>query len=1013
MQKDKKVYWKSLEEWAGDPHVAELAEREFMSSPLQSEEGGFARREFLKLMGASLTLSATSCLRRPVQKIIPYANRPPEVIPGVASEYASSWSYAGEGAGLVIKTREGRPIHLKGNELHPLNGKGLMAKIHAQILDLYDPDRLKHPIKSDRRGGSEKMSWDEIDKIVNAHLQEGEVAILSSSLSSPSVEQLFEDFFQAFKGRHVVWDPCAPVDVVEAQYKSYNKRIVPHYRFDRAKYIVSINADFLGTYLQPAAFSKDYAKHRQPEKEMSRLVVFEPLMSLTGSNADIRYMIKPQHFIDVVMGLLSELIVHQKKTRFANNGTILRILEKYKNVPQLLGIGKEAFQKIAEGLWLNRGKALVIAGGGTTSLQVAVNFLNSALGNDGKTIDYQVPLVSYDHNKYKLDALLKDMNSGKIKTLIIHRLNPVYQLPQSEEFLSALKNVKLVLSTSGVLDETAKVSDYVIPDDHRFEKWGDLELLKGVYSIQQPTIRPLFDTRSLELSLMKWAGQLERGPKRLLDSESWHSYLRERWKERQRGSEDFEVFWNAFLQKGVVDTTLNEREKEHGAREANVAEIMHMPSPTRGQGDELVLYEKLGIGDGMFSNISWLQEFPDPVTKIVWDNYLNISPNKAQKLKAKEGDIVRVSTQSGEVLLPVHIQPGTHDDVVGVAIGYGRKTGRISAHVGTRVIHLAKTEGADGIPLKGLSLTGQRMALANTQGHHSMEGRPLIAHATLKDYLKNPSAGIHKHKVFSIWPKFKYKGYKWAMAIDLNSCTGCGSCVIACQSENNIPVVGKRYVLQGREMHWMRIDRYYSGEPSNPETIFQPMLCQHCDNAPCESVCPVLATVHSDEGLNEMVYNRCVGTRYCSNNCPYKVRRFNWFNYTATKENLLHKKMTSTRVLTPTERMQLNPDVTVRSRGVMEKCTFCVQRLHVAKQKAKDEKRQVKDGEAVTACQESCPTEAIVFGDMNDSSSRVAKAFKDARSFSVLEELNTVPSVRYKTRIKNTDKKLDNGSQHS
>ncbi len=1021
MSKDKKVYWKSLEDWAGDPSIAEQAEKEFITSPLQSEDGqsNFARREFLKLMGASLTLSATSCLRRPVQKIIPYAKRPSDMIPGVANEYSSSWSYAGEGVGLVVKTREGRPIHLRGNELHPLNGKGLMAKAHAQILDLYDPDRLRDPVKIDRRGRSEKVSWDQIDEVVQAHLEKGEVALLSSSLSSPSSEQLFEDFFQAFKGRHVVWDPSSPINIAEAQYRSYQERIVPYYRFDRAKYVVSIGADFLGTYLQPTAFSKEYAKNRQPGKGMSRLVVFESLMSLTGSNADIRYMIKPQHFIDVVMGLLSELIVRQKKTRFANDETILRALKKYKNVPQLLGLDRDVFPKIVEDLWLNRGKGLVIAGVGTSSathLQMAVNFLNSALGNDGKTIDYKLPLVSYDHKKYKLDSLLKDMNKGRIKTLIIHRLNPIYQLPQSEEFLSALKNVNLVLSTSGVLDETAKVCDYVIPDDHRFEKWGDLELLKGVYSIQQPTIRPLYNTRSLELSLMSWAYNVEKGPKRLLEPDDWYSYLRERWKERQKDRGDFETFWNMFLQKGVLDTTLNEREKEYRSREANVTELMHMPSPTRGKGVELILYEKLGIGDGMFSNISWLQEFPDPITKIVWDNYLNISPHKAKELKAKEGDVVRISTQNGEALLPVHIQPGTHDDVVSVAIGYGRKTGRISAHVGTRAIHLGKREGSAivsaGLSLKAISFTGQKMALANTQGHHSMEGRPLVAQAELQEYLKDPSAGIHKHKVFSIWPKFKYKGYKWAMAIDLNSCTGCGACVVACQSENNIPVVGKRYVLKGREMHWMRIDRYYSGKPSNPETVFQPMLCQHCDNAPCESVCPVLATVHSDEGLNEMVYNRCVGTRYCSNNCPYKVRRFNWFNYTATKENQLHKKMTSTRILEPSERMQLNPDVTVRSRGVMEKCTFCVQRLHVAKQKAKDDKRKVRDGEAVTACQESCPTQAIVFGDMNDSSSNVAKAFKDSRSFSVLEEMNTVPSVRYKTRIKNTGGSTK-GGEHS
>jgi molybdopterin-containing oxidoreductase family iron-sulfur binding subunit len=623
---------------------------------------------------------------------------------------------------------------------------------------------------------------------------------------------------------------------------------------------------------------------------------------------------------------------------------------------------------------------------------VAVNALNSALGNDGTTVVYGQSQVALTGSTEGLLKLLTAMNEGKVKTLIIHGVNPVYYL--GDNFTKALAKVETVVYAGTHMDETAIKADFVATDHHSVEAWGDSEAVSGVYAIQQPTIRPMYNTRSALMGFARWADATTALAKSETDFDAVQTF----WKEKVTasvGASSFEDFWLEILQKGSVGALKTERDP---ARTPKVDKLLGLKPVTK-QGYELLLYPTIQMGQGELANIGWLQELPDPVTKIVWDNYASVSIGTAEKLKLSEGDKIELDVNGTKMIVPAHVQPGLHDDVVAISLGYGRThAGKIGSGIGVNAYPMVTQQNGQfvfaGEPLT-IKATGEKYVLANVQGHHSMEGRAIVVEATLKEYLQNKSAGLHKHKIFSIWPYHRYDGHKWAMSLDLNLCTGCSACVVACQSENNVPIVGKTYVLQGREMHWIRIDRYYTGDPSDAETVFQPVMCQHCDNAPCETVCPVLATVHSNEGLNEMVYNRCVGTRYCVNNCPYKVRRFNWFDY--------RKDMNKT------EAMAFNPEVGVRVRGVMEKCTFCVQRIKTVKDVVRQEGRTLVDGELKAACQQTCPTGAIVFGDVNDPKSQVSKMFKEEpRSYSLLEEFHAAPAVRYLTKIRNNNERVIN-----
>lgn len=995
--------WRSFDELNNTPEFQKSLSTEFMSSPLRSEsasEGteGFARRDFLKIMGASVALTtAAGCIRRPVQKMVPYNKQPEEVTLGVSNYYTSTYFDGQEGFGLLVKSREGRPVHIEGNPHNPLNGSAVSVRAQASLLSLYDPERLQKPLRNllnEKRTNKETVgiSWEELDKKVVAELSKGGIALLTGNLSGPSTKAVVGDFCSAFKADHYTWEPLAQDDVLNGQKLSYGEAVVPSYRYDKAKIILSIDADFLGAWGPAIQSNRLFAEGRRNPAKMSRLISFDSTYSLTAANADVRFKIKPSEQLRVVMGLIAEI--------FPENSAAAN----YKNTAEKLGISSEDFKKVAMDLKKNAGESVVVTGGLQTrtadseAVQIAVNYLNHLLGNDGKTILAKSGNQNLSAQYDSLMTLISKMKSGVVKTLIIYRQNPLYTLAASLGFHEALNKVGTVVFIGDQMDETASFSHFVATDNHALESWNDSEFANGVYGLHQPLIRPMYDTRSFQLSLMTWGFMAKVGPRRLQDYETFYEYLRAFWKTEMAPklakvngqAQDFETFWNHVLQQGFVGEISN----SSSARNFKTESLSKIKNTQKSSELELVLYATSHIGDGTLANVAWLQELPNPVSKIVWDNYASVSMKTAERLHLKQGDLIDVKSGDTVVTLPTHIQPGLHDGVVAVAVGYGRtKAGKVGNGIGQNTYVFAMTEN-NNILFSGAAVEikklGQKYDLVTTQGHDSMEGRQIVVQATNKDYEKSKSANIHKHHTWSIWSGHQYNGHKWGMAIDLNTCTGCSACMTACRSENNIPVVGKKYIMQGREMDWIRIDRYYVGDVENAQTVFQPIMCQHCDNAPCETVCPVAATVHSTEGLNEMVYNRCVGTRYCSNNCPYKVRRFNWFNYAKLIEKPMH--------------MALNPEVGVRTRGVMEKCTFCVQRIKEGKNVAKTENRPLKDGDIKVACESACPTKAITFGDLNDDTSRVAKTFKsEERSYALLEEWYAKPSVRYMTKIRNND----------
>jgi MoCo/4Fe-4S cofactor protein with predicted Tat translocation signal len=1027
-------YWLSLDQWRKDPEFQKLAEKEFMSNPLaDSGEEGWARREFLKLMGASMALTSFGCIRRPAQKIVPYAKRPPEIVPGLANYYASSYVDGTQGIGIVVTTREGRPIKIEGNPLHPSNQGGMSARAHAHILSLYDPERLTEPkenLPNKAKTNGELISADlsKIDEDMTDKLSNGKGALLTSSLLGPATRDIVEKFVKEFGVKHYIYDTEDAGLILEAQKRSYGRAAaVPRLELDKAKYILTVDSDILGTHRASIANQKGFSKGRKPGPDMNKLVSFESLMSLTGTKADERFRIKPSQQAEVVMGLIFEIVVGMGESSFASNSKAKQILHRFQDIPTQVGIDKEAFKRVAGELWEHRGKSIVVAGGLTSQagraleLQCAVNWLNSLLGNDGVTIDYD--RSAYSHHKGSIEdvkSLVKALNNNEIDTLIIHGVNPMYSLPKNAGLREALadptkeelkdsankKLVKTVYYTGDRYDETARAANYVVPDDHPLEKWGDLESQDGVYSVQQPTIQKLYDTRSFEQGLMDWFKAFEGVPRRVRESETWHDYVTLYWKEEIYGKNrgrgiaalSFDDFWTRVLQEGVF--VPRAAASESASRRFDVDSLKDFKPGSDEEpygGYEIALYETVGLKDGTLANVSWLQEFPDPVTKICWDNYVCMSPADAERLGAKEGSMINLrSREDVRISAPIHIQPGQADRVLGLAVGYGRLgAGEVADNVGVNGYTIASVGDdpfmvSSGISVKAEVIKGETYPLANVQGHHSMEGRQIVVEQTVAQYMKDPQSNIHKHKIFSLYPGHEYKENKWGMVIDQTACTGCSSCIVACQSENNIPTVGKRYVLQGREMHWIRVDRYYVGDPESPDVVNQPLVCQHCENAPCEAVCPVQATVHSDqEGTNDMIYNRCVGTRYCANNCPYKVRRFNWFNYVKTVKK--------------PQNYAMNPEVTVRARGVMEKCTFCTHKIKTAKLQANVEKRELKDGDVKTACQLSCPTGAIIFGDLNDPNSEVSKHFyaQNSNTYGLLEEWGTYPSVKYKTVVRN------------
>ncbi len=1045
----KKKYWQSFGELNHTESFQESAKNEFKEEllPLADlDDKGILdaktpRRDFLKYLGFSTAAAAVaaSC-EIPVRKAVPYLQRPDNVIPGVANYYASTYVNGGDTISVVVKQRDGRPIKIEGNELSTITNGGTNAQAQASVLDLYDNTRLRYPMQKDGKGFKEVTSFDSFDKMVGAALNglNGKsVVLLTSTVNSSTTLEIIKEFLAKYPGsRHVQYDTVSYSGMLHANEACYGKRAIPSYHFDKAKVIVSLGADFLGTWLSPTEFSNQYAQNRKvngKKPELSKHFQFESMISMTGSNADDRYTHKPSETGAVALALLSQL----------GQGGLAS--PKITDEKLLKGI-----EKAAAALGASMGEALVVCGSNDVNVQVIVNAINEKIGANGKTINWAMTSNYRNGVDSDMTKLVDDMNAGAVGAVLIHGVNPVYSYTDSKKFTDGLNKV-LSVSFNGTMDETTEHCKYILPAHHWLESWGDAEPKTGYYSLMQPTINPLFKTRAFQTSLIKWssaAGSMVN---------DYETYFKTYWNAKL-GSADL---YDKALQDGVIEpVTMPVANTAYNEGKLSIA--AEAIATTKAGNVEIVLYEKISIGNGSQANNPWLQELPDPVTKVTWDNYAMMSPAMAKSLLAldvmnqdfgnqsnyevhPEKPVVKITAANGKsVELPVIIIPGMHKDVVAVAVGYGRE----SANKETTSDNIGKSANGAGknvYPLVGFNgtnlyssiasveKTGRTYPLAQTQVHGFTESRPVIYETNLSSYTANPEAILEEVnaerknttisgstdyvKEGTMYPDYEKPGIKWGMSIDLNTCTGCSACVVACTAENNVSVVGKIQVQRAHEMHWLRIDRYFTGDLENPDVVFQPMLCQHCDNAPCENVCPVSATNHSSEGLNQMAYNRCIGTRYCANNCPYKVRRFNWLDYTGAdsfpdnQKPLLGSYMDESvmQMNDDLTRMVLNPDVTVRSRGVIEKCSFCVQRLQDSKLEAKKQQDPSLVRNVKTACMQACPTHAISFGNVNDKESDVYKirnTEQKHRAFYVLDQLHVLPNVSYLAKVRNTDRHI-------
>ena len=969
----------------------------------RSDEGAPAsleRRDFLVAAGFTFGAALTSCSRAPVENAIPFLIKPDEITPGKAYRYASTCGACPAACGLVVKCRDGRPIKLEGNPDHPLSRGGLCAPGQASILGLYDSHRLQGPLRD-----GQAVAWDELDGDVSGRLETiraegGKVRILTGTLHSPTARRAVAGFLEGFAdARHVVFDPVSRSAILDAHARTHGLRVLPRYRFDRADVVVSFDADFLGTWIAPVEHTAGYGERRQPDAAQPRLshhVQLESRMSLTGTKADERIPTAPWE-LGPAMAYLAARLSEKAGAAFGSGDRAAS------------PAAAERLDELAEKLWDARGRSLVVCGAQDIELQSVANLLNHLLGAYGQTVE----LAGRSNQRQGYDAelrrLLDEIEAGEVDALLVHGVDLVHELPGGQQLAGRLKSLPLFVYSHERLDETAESAEFVCAAPHFLTAWGDAEPVEGLFTLQQPAMGPTEDARTFAESLATWSG----APANVYDQ------IRAVWREtvfpRQTNESDFERFWESAVQSGIVEAGAVDDSSPAEIAPDSVRFAAFTPVP--GDGElSLVLYPNVGLPDASHAYNAWLQELPDPITKVTWDNYVSLSPSTAATLGVSEGDIVRLTSSDGEgvVEAPALLQPGQHDGVAAIAVGYGAKASERFADVGPRWLEARTSLGPNGrvgVNAAGLlrwdgstlrtagqrvraERTGETRILAATQTHHSIEvpehlaprgaqRRSMVQETDWQEHEERmerwATSDIRPHE--SLWHEdHESTGSRWGMMIDLGACTGCSACVVGCQAENNVPVVGKDEVRRRREMHWIRIDRYYSGEGDELRTVHQPMLCQHCANAPCESVCPVLATVHSEEGLNQQVYNRCVGTRYCANNCPYKVRRFNWFDY-AHEDSV--------------ENLVFNPDVTVRSRGVMEKCSFCVQRIQEAKIEARLDGRTVSDGDVQTACQQSCPAKAITFGDLNDPCSRVGELSENPRRYRVLEEMNFEPAVSY------------------
>ena len=967
-------YWRSLDEVADTPEFRELLHREFPEGATEWTDP-VGRREFLKLMGASLALAGlTACRSQPSDKIVPYARAPEEVIPGKPLFFATAVTLGGCAVGLLVESHQGRPTKIEGNPLHPGSLGATDALTQASILGLYDPDRSQVVLRT-----GTPSTWNGFVAGLAKQLESGAqpqgggLRILTETVVSPTLGAQLAAVLAKFPAAR--WHQFEPVsrDAVRAGARlAFGEAVNTIHRVDAAEVIVSLGSDFLTTGPGAVRYAREFASRRHaetPPAGMNRLYAIETTPTLTGGMADHRLVVRQDELESFARGLALRLGIDVGG-------------HPWRPTPEQA----KWVDALAHDLTAHRGASLVVAGDEQSpALHLLAHAMNRALGNHGRTVVFTDPIEAAPLDQGEsLGQLVADMQAGQVETLLILGGNPVYTAPADVPFAEALNTVPFRAHLALYEDETSTLCHWHLPEAHYLEGWSDGRAYDGTVSIQQPLIAPLYGGRTAHEVVSALVGEPRSG----------YDIVREYWKTQRRPG-DFEVFWRTALHDGLIaDSALPVRVPTWKG------DIPAAPS-VAAQGLDLVFRPDPAVWDGRFANNGWLQELPKPLTKLTWDNAALISPAAAERLGVQNGEVVELTYAARRLKAPAWILPGQADGTVTLHLGYGRtRAGRAGSGLGTNAYALrtaAAPWGGSGLTLKK---TGERSRLAGTQGHQTMQGRNLVRMATTEEFRKHPDfardPGDHEggHQP-SFYPAHKYEGYAWGMAIDLNACTGCNACVMACQSENNSPVVGKAEVLAGREMHWIRVDRYYKGGVEAPETVHQPVLCMQCENAPCEPVCPVGATVHSSEGLNDMVYNRCVGTRYCSNNCPYKVRHFNFLQYADDR--------------TPSLALVRNPNVTVRSRGVMEKCTYCVQRINEARIQAKTHDRDIQDGDVVTACQAVCPSQAIIFGDINDPKSRVSQRKAHPLNYGLLAELNTRPRTTYLARLRNPNPALEQG----
>ncbi|MDO6761050.1 TAT-variant-translocated molybdopterin oxidoreductase [Tamlana sp. 2_MG-2023] len=1031
-----KKYWKSVEELnenssivealKQNEFVAEIPTDEFLGDKDTLEASSTTRRDFLKYVGFSTAAASLAACEGPVKKAIPYVVQPTEIIPGVANYYATTIADGFDFASVLVKTREGRPIKIENNTMAPSHGSA-NARVNASVLGLYDSLRVQGPKKD---GAS--ISWSnfnaETTKALNSVKASGQsIVLLTQTYASPSTNKLVAEFKEAYGNvNHVVYDAVSEFAAVQAFQKKYNKRGLADYDFSQAMTIVSVGADFLGDW-QGGGFDAAYAKNRIPANgKMSRHIQFESNMSLSGANADKRVPATPNQQ-KLALAKLYSLVT-------GNNVSV-------KGLPANV---EAAVKAAASQLKKAGSNGVVVTGIQDVNAQTTVLELNAYLAS--KAFKPEVVIKTKQGNANAVAQLISDMKAGQVGAIIMSGVNPLYTLANAADFAEGLKKTKLSIAFSMKEDETSSQAQYLAAAPHYLESWGDVEIKTGQYSLTQPAIRPLFDTKQFQDALLAWTG----------NSASYSDYIKSTWNESVLGGASY----NKALHDGFF---VNNSAKEEVAEEAPVDEdtettqtafsgaAQALAASAKSTGLELSLYTKTGMGDGQQANNPWLQEFPDPISRVSWDNYLTVSKADAEELGLKNrhvadgglnGSYANVTVNGVTVKAPVLIQPGQAKGSVGLSFGYGRTAG-LKEEMQTGVNAFALYHNFNSTQNVTVEAASGEHEFACVQLHNTLMGRgDIIKETTLEIFNTKDKAHWNAVPVVSLnheetpvtspdvdlWDEFdRSVGHHFNLSIDLNACTGCGSCVIACHAENNVPVVGKEEVRKSRDMHWLRIDRYYSSdetfegdnikkdefsglfgdkgslggfgemeEPSdNPQVAFQAVMCQHCNHAPCETVCPVAATSHSRQGQNHMAYNRCVGTRYCANNCPYKVRRFNWFLYNENDEFDYHMN-------DDLGRMVLNPDVVVRSRGVMEKCSMCIQMTQKTILDAKRDGRVIKDGEFQTACSAACSSGAMVFGDINDKESKVAKTLEDNRMYHLLEHVGTKPNVQYQTKVRNT-----------